>query len=363
VSQKTKIGIIGCGNISGIYCQNSQRFENLELAACADLDLERAKAKAMEHKIPRALSVEALLADPEIQIIVNLTIPKAHFEVAKAALEAGKHVYNEKPLCLDLAQSRELMALAKSKSLRLGGAPDTFLGASLQTCRKLIDDGAIGRPVAAAGFMLCHGHEGWHPDPAFYYQKGGGPLFDMGPYYLTALLSLLGPVKRVSASARASFPERIDAKGRKIIVETPTHIAGLMDFENGAVGTLATSFDVWHSQVPCLEIYGSEGSLSVPDPNNFNGEIRLRRAKDEAWSTQPLSFGYAENSRGLGVADMAAAIAAKRPARASAELCGHVLEIMHAMLESSASSKAIQLQSTCERPLALPLGLGDWSLD
>jgi predicted dehydrogenase len=362
VSQKTKIGIIGCGNISGIYCQNIKRFKNLDLAACADIDLARAQAKAAEHGI-KALSTEALLADPEISIVVNLTLPKAHFAVAEAALKAGKHVYNEKPLCLDLSQSKELQALAKAKGLRLGGAPDTFMGAALQTCRKLIDEGAIGKPIGAAGFMLCHGHEGWHPEPAFYYQKGGGPLFDMGPYYLTALVALLGPVKRVSASARASFAERTDSKGRKIAVETPTHIAGVMDFESGLIATLATSFDVWHAETPCLEIYGSEGTLSLPDPNNFGGAPRLRGAKDQAWIPQALAFGYAENARGLGVAEMAAAIQAGRPQRASAELCGHVLEIMHAMLQSSQESRALQLLSSCQRPQALPQGQTEWSLD
>ena len=211
----------------------------LNITACADLDLSRAEAKAAEHGIARALTPEQLLADPDIQIVINLTIPAAHYEVCQAALDAGKHVYVEKPLSLTREQGRALLQAASDKGLRIGGAPDTFLGAGLQTCRKLIDDGAIGRPVAATAFMLCHGHETWHPSPAFYYKPGGGPMFDMGPYYLTALISLLGPIRRVTGSAQMSFPERQitsqPLSGQTIVVETPTHIAGVMDFMSGAV--------------------------------------------------------------------------------------------------------------------------------
>ena len=360
---KTKVGIIGCGNISGIYCQNLKRFENLELAACADIDVERAKARALEHQIPKACEVAELLADPSIAAVANLTIPKAHFEVALAVLNAGKHVYNEKPFCAELDQAQKLLALARSKNLLAGGAPDTFLGGGLQTCRKLIDEGAIGKPIGAAGYMLCHGHEGWHPDPAFYYQKGGGPLFDMGPYYLTAMVALLGPLKRVSGSVTASFAERVDAKGRVTKVETPTHILGLLEFASGAIGSLATSFDVWHAEAPFIEIYGTEGSLSLPDPNNFGGVPRIRKAKDSQWQDLPLSFGYAENSRGLGLADLVSAATAKHPARAGADMASHVLEAMHGILSSAETGKHQALFSSCERPRPLPQGLKDWSID
>lgn len=361
--QVSGVGIIGCGNISGIYCENLAKFANLNLLACADIDAGRAKARAAERGIPRGAGVKDLLADPQIKIVVNLTTPQSHFEVAKAALEAGKHVYNEKPLCAELEQWHELEALAKAKGLRVGGAPDTFLGAGIQTARKLIDEGWIGRPIGAAGFMLGHGHESWHPEPAFYYQKGGGPLFDMGPYYLTAMVNLLGPAKRVSASAGAGFSERTDFKGRVIKVETPTHIAATLDFADGAVGTLCTSFDVWHAEHPHIEIYGSEGTLCVPDPNNFGGTVRLRRAQDKEWRDMPLAFGQADNSRGLGVADMAAAITAGRPHRASGALAGHVLEIMHGMLRSASEGRHVPILGSGERPQALPMGLREWSVE
>ncbi len=232
-SSRTKIGVIGCGNISSIYLQADKTFEAIETVACADLIMERAKQQAAEHHIPRACTVQELLADPEIQIVVNLTIPKAHGEVGMQALAAGKSVYNEKPLALTRDEGRDLLNTAAKKSLRVGGAPDTFLGGGLQTCRKLIDDGWIGQPVAATAFMLCPGHEGWHPSPDFYYQPGGGPLFDMGPYYLTALINLLGPVKRVVGAARITYPERLITSqplyGTVIKVNTPTHVAGILE--------------------------------------------------------------------------------------------------------------------------------------
>ncbi|MCC6445275.1 MAG: Gfo/Idh/MocA family oxidoreductase, partial [Armatimonadetes bacterium] len=339
MAQKTKIGIVGCGNISGIYFQVCKTFEVLEIAACADLDIGRARAKAEQYGVPKACTVEDLLADPEIKIVVNLTIPKAHASVALAALEAGKSVHNEKPLTITREEGRRLLDLAAAKGLRVGGAPDTFLGAGLQTCRKLIDDGAIGEPVAATAFMMGHGHESWHPDPEFYYQTGGGPMFDMGPYYLTALVSLLGPVSRVTGSARITFPKRTitsqPKSGQKIQVEVPTHIAGVMDFAGGAVGTIITSFDVWAASVPCIEIYGSAGTLAVPDPNGFGGPVRLRRPDDKEWQETPLTHRYGGQSRGIGVADMAYALRSGRPHRASGELAYHVLDTMHAFHDAS----------------------------
>jgi len=255
---KMNVGIIGCGNISGIYCEAGCKFYSIEITALADIDLERAKAKAAEYGIPRALSVDALLADPEIELVVNLTIPAVHAQVSKAALHAGKSVYSEKPLAVTREDARELLDLAQAKGLRIGCAPDTFLGGGLQTCRKLIDDGWIGQPIGGAAFMLSHGPESWHPSPDFFYQPGGGPMFDMGPYYLTALTTLLGPVRRVSGSARASFPERVIGSkqrfGEKVKVEVDTHVAGVLDFESGAVVSITTSFDVWSHQLPFMEI-------------------------------------------------------------------------------------------------------------
>jgi predicted dehydrogenase len=360
--KRVKTGIIGCGNISGIYLKNcTQVFKALDIVAVADLDTARAEAKAAEYGIPRACTVKELLADPEIEIVVNLTIPVAHAEVNMAALEAGKNVHVEKPLAITREDGIKILTLAKSRGLLVGCAPDTFMGGGIQTCRKLIDDGWIGRPVAATAFMTCHGHESWHPDPEFYYKVGGGPMFDMGPYYLTALVNLIGPVVRVTGSAKATFPERTITStpkyGTKVAVDTPTHIAGVMDFENGAVGTIITSFDVWHANLPRIEIYGTEGSMSVPDPNCFGGPVLVKRHNAGEWSEIPLTHGYAENSRGLGVCDMAYALRSGRPNRAGGKLAMHVLDIMHGFHDASKDGKHYNIAHKCDRPAALPLSL------
>jgi len=357
---KVKVGIIGCGNISDIYLKNcTQVFDNLELVACADLILERAQEKAEQYNIPKACSVEELLADPEIEIVINLTTPDAHAEVCLAALNAGKSVYVEKPLAITREDGKKILDTAKEKGLLVGGAPDTFLGGGIQTCRKLIEDGWIGEPIGATAFMVNHGHESWHPDPEFYYKVGGGPMFDMGPYYLTALISLMGPVKRVTGSARITFPERLITSepkyGTKITVDVPTHVAGIMDFESGAVGTILTSFDVWDSQLPRIEVYGTAGSMIVPDPNTFDGPVFIKRAGDKDWVEMPLSHGYAENSRGLGVSDMARALRDGTKHRASGDVLYHVLDIMHGFHDASNEGRHIELESTCQQPSPMPL--------
>ena len=359
--ERTKIGIIGCGNISGIYCKNGSRFNNLEIAACADMDLSRAQAKAAEYNLPKGCTVDELLADPQIEIVVNLTIPAAHSAISRQAIEAGKHVYSEKPLAINREDGAALQQLAREKNLRTGCAPDTFLGAGLQTCRQLLDEGAIGEPIGVAGWMLSRGPESWHPDPEFFYQPGAGPMFDMGPYYLTAMTSLLGPVQRLTGSARVSFPERTITSqpkfGQKMIVKTPTHIAGVLDFASGVVGTLVTSFDVHSSSVPRMELYGSEGTLLIPDPNTFGGPVQIRRAGEKTFEEVPLTLPYAENSRGIGLADMAAAIRAGRPHRASGEMAFHVLDLMVSFHDASREGRHVQVGSTMQRPDALPLGL------
>ncbi len=356
-AEPVRTAIVGCGNISTIYLRNMQRLRPLKLVACADLVPQRAEAQAAAFGIA-ARSVADLLADPQIELIVNLTVPGAHFEVARAALRAGKSVYNEKPLALTRDEGRELVELAGARGLRIGCAPDTFLGAGYQTARRHIDAGLIGRPVAGAAHMVCHGHEGWHPAPQFYYEPGGGPLFDMGPYYLTALVSLLGPVRRVCGSSRITFPQRTITSqphhGTVIDVRTPTHIAGVLDFVDGPIVTLVTSFDVWHANLPLMEIYGETGSLVLPDPNGFGGPLRLRRAADREWSDVPLECPYATNSRGLGPADLAAGLRSGQPHRASGELALHVLDVMQAIQESSVAGRHMPVSTTCRRPEPLP---------
>ena len=364
MSQKITIGIIGCGAISNAYFNGCKPYSNVQIVACADLDPARAAAKAKEHGI-RACSVAELLADPSIQIILNLTVPKAHAELNLAALNAGKHAYAEKPFGINRAEGQQVLALAKKKKLRTGCAPDTFFGGGAQTARKLIDDGAIGKPVAGTAFMCGHGHESWHPSPEFYYEKGGGPMFDMGPYYITALVNLLGPVQRVTGSTRISFPERkitSQPKAGKIVkVETPTHLAGVMDFANGAVVTIIQSFDMWNHSLPILEVYGSEGSLSVPDPNGFGGPVKLGKP-GKGWEEVVLTH-RTDLARGSGLADLAQGIATGRPHRASGELAFHVLDVMAAFEEASTTGRHIEINSTCERPAALPVGLQLGELD
>ncbi|MDO8685129.1 MAG: Gfo/Idh/MocA family oxidoreductase [Clostridiales bacterium] len=366
--KRVKTGIIGCGNISGIYLENCTRvFKILDVVALADIDMGRAEAKAAEYGIPKACSVKELLSDPEIEIVINLTIPVAHAEINMAVLEAGKNVYVEKPLAITREDGRKILALAQSRGLLVGCAPDTFLGGGIQTCRKLIDDGWIGKPVAATAFMTCHGHESWHPDPEFYYKVGGGPMFDMGPYYLTALVNLIGPVARVTGSANVTFPERIITStpkyGNKITVDTPTHIAGIMDFENGAIGTIITSFDIWDANLPKIEIYGAKGSISVPDPNTFGSPVLIKRQGAQQWSEIPLTHSYAGNSRGLGVADMANALRNGRPNRASGRLAMHVLDIMHGFHNASKEGKHYDITEKCGRPDGLPMGLAQGEVD
>jgi predicted dehydrogenase len=357
--QPAAVGLIGCGNISSIYLQNAQILDAIEIVACADLRREAAEAQAAKYGVGRVLSVEELLADPSIEIVLNLTTPESHGAIALAALEAGKSVYNEKPLAMSRDEARRMLELAGAKGLLVGGAPDTFLGAGLQTVRELIDAGAIGEIVGANAFMMSRGHEHWHPNPVFYYKAGGGPLFDMGPYYLTALVALLGPVRRISGATRISRPTRTITSqpryGEVITVDVPTHIAGLLDFAAGPVGMIMTTFDVQASALPNIEIYGTQGTISAPDPNTFGGPVKLRRTDDKEWQEVPVTRPYAANSRGLGLAGMAAALHGAGDHRASGELAYHVLDLMHAIHEASDSGCHVQVESTCERPPAMAI--------
>lgn len=362
-----KVGVIGCGNISAAYLKISKRFPILDVVALADLDLERARSRAAEFGVPSSCTVRQLLKRDDIEIVLNLTTPQAHYKVGMAVLRAGKHLYNEKPLTVTRSQGKRLLQEAASRGLRVGCAPDTVLGGGHQTARKLIDDGVIGQPVAAVAFMTCRGHESWHPDPEFYYKVGGGPMMDMGPYYLSDLTMLLGPITRVSGSAQMLInPRTITSKkkyGTLIDVETPDHVAGTIDFACGAVGTIVTTFCAWASTLPRIEIYGTEGSLSVPDPNGFGGTVKLWKPENREWREVPLTHGYTENSRSVGLADMAAALRTGRAHRVTGQQAYHVLDVMHGFLQSSRRGKHYKLPSTFERPDPLPAGLPDGQVD
>jgi predicted dehydrogenase len=353
----SKVGVIGAGNISSIYLKNCSWLTPVAVSAVADLRQEQAVLQSAAFNVPFVYSVEELLADPSIDIVLNLTTPDAHGEIALAALQAGKSVYNEKPLTVARTEAREILRIAEARSLRVGGAPDTFLGAGIQTCRRLIDLGVIGRPVAATAFLMGPGHESWHPNPAFYYQSGGGPMFDMGPYYLTALVSLLGPVKSVSGIVSKGQAQRTITSqplaGQVIDVEVATHVAGLMTFASGVVGTIVTSFDVQGHKHPHIEIYGTDATLSVPDPNTFGGPVRIKRANAE-WEDVPLTHSYAGNTRGLGLADMADAMRNGRSHRASAEMAYHVLDLMWAFHDSAEAQQHRAIESNCKLPAPMP---------
>ncbi len=353
------LGVVGCGNISPLYFRAAQFFKGVKFVACSDLDLDLARVRAAEFGVPLVLSVDELLRHPEVETIVNLTVPAAHAGVSLRALRAGKHVYSEKPLATGLEDAWEVLKVARERDLRVACAPSTFLGAAVQTARKAVDDGLIGRVVAASAFMASRGMESWHPNPAPFYGPGGGPLLDIGPYYVAALVTLLGPVERVLGSARVTFPERTVGSGAKagetFQVTTPTHVAGLLEFSSGAVATLTTSFDVWHSEVPKFEVYGSKGTLSLRAPNDFAGPVRVRGANDETWRELPLVNPYDDLPRdwGLALADFVQGVRENRPHRASGELAYHVLETLQAFFTAAETGRRVVLESTCERPAPL----------
>ena len=354
------IGVIGCGVISEIYLQRCETFPQIKAVAVADMNIKAAKKRGEQFGVP-AMSVEELLANPAVDIVLNLTIPAAHVEVGLKAIAAGKHVYLEKPLGTSVAEARTLLDAANAKGLRVACAPDTFLAGCHQPARALIDAGAIGRPIAGTSTLMWAGHERWHPNPDFYYTaKGGGPAMDMAPYYLTDLVNLLGPVAEVAAfSSRAESTRTIATgprAGQIVPVEVDTHLAGVLRFASGAIVQIVTSFDIkGHKHLP-LEIYGTESTLIVPDPNTFIGTVERLDGKE--WVTEPLSHGHGdENYRGIGLADLADAIVNNRPHRASGELALHVLEVIEAMHRAGDEKRTVSITTTVERPAPFAPGL------
>ncbi|MDR2686822.1 MAG: Gfo/Idh/MocA family oxidoreductase [Oscillospiraceae bacterium] len=372
---KTKIGFVGVGNISGIYLKNlTEKFTDLEIVGVCDLVREKAQRAVDQYGMKLYKDMYELFADPAVDIVLNITRPAEHFEVSHAALEAGKHVYSEKPLAGTFAQGKALVELAQAKGLVIAGAPDTFLGAGVQGCRKLLAEDVIGAPIGAAAHMICHGHETWHPDPEFYYRApGGGPMLDMGPYYVTALCQLMGPVKSVMGMTRTTWPTRAITSqpldGTVIDVDVPTHQTALLRFQSGAVATLITTFDAYSMPgVNNIEIYGERGNMIVPDPNSFGGEIKIKLMEKNSPAAQD-NFGggewipidtpydvYHENCRGVGLADMAAAIQAGRLPRAGAATQTlHVLEVLTAIERSSGEGREIAIESPFEAQRMLPV--------
>jgi predicted dehydrogenase len=354
-ARPARVGIVGCGDVTNMYLPGCAQFDAIELAACADLDAGRALALSARGGFP-AVSPADLLADSTIEIVLVLTPPTAHAAVSQAAIAAGKHVYSEKPLATTREDAERILAAAATAGVRVGAAPDTFLGGGLQTARWMIDSGAIGTPVAATGCVAHPGPESWHPNPGILYGHGGGPLLDLGPYYVTGLVSLLGPIVEVSAVGRGIGSERVIGSGPRagetVTAEVPTTVISTLSFESGVVGGSTASFDAAGTLAPHLEIHGTEGSLSLGDPNGFDGEVRYRPLGAEAWKDVPLRFD-ATVGRGVGLADFIEAIRADRPHRASGELAFHVLDVLLAIERSATKGGSQQVASRVDRPAPL----------
>lgn len=367
MSDSLRIGVMGCGNIATTYFRLSPLFKGIEITACADLNPDLAKARAQEYSV-RAMKPAELLASKDINLILNLTVPDAHFGVSLAAVKAGKHAYSEKPLALSMKDGMALKKAADARKVRVGCAPDTFLGGAHQRARKALDDGDVGKITSGTAHVMGFGMEHWHPNPDFYFKSGGGPILDMGPYYIANLINLIGPVKRVAALASMARKSRTISSqpraGQKISVKTPTNIHALLEFANGATITLVASWDVWAHRHSNMELYGTEGSLYVPDPNFFGGEVLAtkRNGTAEALSSWDHPFGVANhdnkgarvaNYRTAGLADMAAAVRGKRDMRCSLERALHGVEVMTSILASGGTAKFIDMKTTCTRPKAL----------
>ena len=376
--RQVKIGIVGCGVIANTYIKEIKRiYKELEIVACADTSIEKAKGIAQKYNIARGCSVDELLQNQEIEIVVNLTPPQFHSAINKQALLAGKHVFCEKPFAITLSEAKKTIAIAQECNLLIASAPDTFMGSSLATCRKVIDDNWLGKPLYVTANMMSAGVETWHPSPEAFYQEGSGPLYDMGPYYFTALIALFGPIKEVAAFAGKGFESREiyagDRVGQKIDVEVPTHYSGIIKLQNEMIVNLNMSFDIWHSTLPLFEVYGTEGTLKVPDPNMSGGRPKIYRREqllDVLYDNSELTKERCEKSveipelypdvgeytRGYGVLDLAYAIVNKTKPRCEAKMACHVIEAIIGMIESTKTGKIYQMKTTCNRPEAIAIG-------
>jgi predicted dehydrogenase len=358
VGEPVGVGIVGLGAISGQYLKSLRALSTLRLVAVADLAAQLSSAVADDLDGVRALSVDALIADPDVDVVVNLTPPAGHAQIALAAIAAGKSVYIEKPLAMTVAEGQEIVDAATRAGVRVGAAPDTVLGTGVQTARRALDAGVIGTPTAAVATFLCAGHESWHPNPDFYYVAGGGPLLDMGPYYITALVTLLGPVDSVvGAGNRARTTRTIGSgprRGEEIPVHVQTHVSGILTHASGALSTLTMSFDAAATQAAPIEVHGSRGSLIVPDPNNFDGAVRHHALDGGGWESLPVSAGYSTGGRGLGVAELMTAPDVS-DVRTSGTLALHVLDVMESVLRAAQEGGAMDITSRAERPRPVAL--------
>lgn len=354
-----KVGIVGCGVISRHYAQNARAFDSFEVVACADVDRAAAESLAAEHDLA-VMTVDELIADRAVEIVLNLTPPAVHGAVIRQALAAGKHVYSEKPLATTTAEAGQLVVLAREKGVRLACAPDVFLGGAYQAARALLDEGTIGQPLSVNAAMLVGSQASWHPNPDIFFADGAGPLLDMGPYYLSAIVALLGPVRHAAGFASTLVVEREieigPRAGEWFAAETPTHTAALLELDGGVTANLVASFEARGLYVCDLEIHGSEGVLALPDPNAFDGPVRLRHLREE-WQDVPFASRGDQDARGIGLHDLVEAIAADRPHRASAELAHHVVDVARTVLAAAGEGRTLAVATTTERPEPLPVAV------
>lgn len=361
-----KVGVIGCGNISAAYLQLGSLFNGYEITACADISPDAARARADEFGIS-AHTVDELLDKTDIELIVNLTVPVAHFDVSARCLKAGKHVYSEKPYVLSLSEGLELNQLAEKAELRIGSAPDTFLGGAHQVAREHIDSGAVGDIIGGSCAVQSSGMESWHPDPDFFFQVGGGPILDIAPYYVSNLVQLIGPVERVLAMGSRPRQVRVitsePRSGEQIKVDVDTSVRSVLQFHNGAQVSLAASWDVLSHEQNHMELYGTKGTVYVPDPNRFGDNVRVSDGADQTTLPPLPTLGGANfedangnfiaNYRGIGLADMVAGIANNRPHRCSGQLALHVMEVLTAILTSAEEQRIVEMTTHCEQPAML----------
>ena len=360
------VGIIGCGNISGAYFKLIPMFRNLKVVACTDINMDVARARSEEFGVP-AQEIGDLLADPAVDVIVNLTIPEAHFPVSKRALEAGKHVYSEKPFVLGIEEGEELRRIADAKGLKVGSAPDTYLGGAHQYARHLIDSGRIGKVTSGSAHVLGPGMEMWHPNPDFFFRPGGGPILDMGPYYVSNLVNLVGPVKRVIAIANKGKEERVISNGprngEKVPVIVATNVHAILEFVSGAAVSLTASWDVWAHRHQNMELYGTDGAIFVPDPNFFGGKVEVagtdQSPQEVALWDHPMTapnyefgWGMQANYRGVGLADMMMAVETGRDYRCSLDRSLHTIDVLTSILKSAEEGRAVDIRTTCTQPAA-----------
>lgn len=357
--KKYQVGIIGCGDISKNYLRYAKEAysDYFTVTAVGDLNYEKAKACAEANEIAAFGLPEVVYDNPEIDIVLNLTIPMAHEEVTVRALEAGKHVYSEKPLACSREGMQRIMDTAKRVGKRVGCAPDSFMSAPMQTAKKAIEEDWIGAPIGINAICTMRGNEYWRPDADFYYKKGAGPMMDMAPYYLNTLISLVGPVDSVMTMSKITWPERTikvaPRRGEKIQVEVPTYVSSMLKFENGVMASFVNSFDIWKSTCPKIEIYGEKGTLVLPNPNFYKGDVLLRRFNDSDWRVLPQFVEYANYGRGIGIVDMIRSIEEGVPHRASVEMAYHTTDVIFAMDEAGEARKEIKINSTADKPTGL----------